>query len=278
MHEPASKKLSAPEPSNACLRGAGGWGWGVGVGQRLVGTRWLGRGRVAARSARVQRSAPRPPSTPPPDKHWPEEVGQDGGGGGGVGPKDGIHVGRQVGVGARRGGQRVDGKANRVEDLGHLAVLGDEQQAVGHIVVPHVHDRRPYPRPQAGLDAGDEAVHCARRAWRGLHALQALAGVGQAVGRAVRQQVVLHQAPQAEHVVRDLAGGLCEGRGRGAEGAAEAFPRHHSDASRAARPLHTPIKTPGATTNAPCLFSTPSPLSPLPHDLASRHRARDWRT
>ena len=57
----------------------------------------------------------------------------------------------------------------------------DEHERVWDVVVAHVYDGRADPRADAALGAVEDRVHHARRLGRRLDAIEALAGVAQAV-------------------------------------------------------------------------------------------------
>ena len=67
-------------------------------------------------------------------------------------------------------------------------------------MVAHVDDGRADPGADAPLSAIEDGVHHARRLGRGLDAVEALAGVAQAVGHVLAKKVRFRQRPQVEHV------------------------------------------------------------------------------
>ena len=67
-------------------------------------------------------------------------------------------------------------------------------------MVAHVDDGRADPAADAALRAVEDGVHHARRLGRGLHAVQALARVAQAVRHVLVQEILLRQRPEVEHI------------------------------------------------------------------------------
>lgn len=113
----------------------------------------------------------------------------------------------------------------------YLRVLVDEHEGVGHVVVPQVDDGRADPVAHAALrlvqhllqikgrhyisQSGEAKqgtacspqhtyLHRVEGARALLHAVQALARVPEVVAAVLREEVLLGQTPEPEHVVRDL--------------------------------------------------------------------------
>ena len=76
----------------------------------------------------------------------------------------------------------------------------DEHERIGDVVIAHVDDGGADPGADAALRAVEDGVHHARRLRRGLDAVQALAGVAQAVRHVLAQEVLLRKGPKVEHV------------------------------------------------------------------------------
>lgn len=132
---------------------------------------------------------------------------------------------------AAAGGSRAGRAYEAGRARARLRVLVNEEQGVGHVVVAQVDDRAADPLAQllrahatcgvsccpeqgtgaagnaAGAPSGarplaarQDGMHGARHRGRLLHTVQALPRVGQPVRVALRQQVLLRQAPQLEHL------------------------------------------------------------------------------
>ena len=68
--------------------------------------------------------------------------------------------------------------------------LADEHERVWNVVVAHVDDGRADQAAERLLRASKDGVHHARRFWRVLNTVQALASVAQAVVVTLHQQVL----------------------------------------------------------------------------------------
>lgn len=76
----------------------------------------------------------------------------------------------------------------------------DEHQCVGDVVITHVDGRRADPRPNALLSTLKDRVHHAKRFRSSLDSVQTLTCITKTIRDSLREQVLLRERPQAEHV------------------------------------------------------------------------------
>mmetsp|Transcript_61396 Transcript_61396/g.138332 ORF Transcript_61396/g.138332 Transcript_61396/m.138332 type:complete len:264 (-) Transcript_61396:392-1183(-) len=144
----------------------------------------------------------------------------------------------------RRRGRVVDllqlfqGGHNGGQDARDLSVLIDEDQGVGNITITEMHDTQPNPAANLALHLVQDRLHDAGDARRGLHAVQALAGVAEAVPECRVQEVLFGGLPQGKHVPHDLAP---EQQALQAEGVLRPVAVGEAGACAAARDLEAPL-------------------------------------